>query len=270
MDAKAIFEKARKVKAKVAIGAPNDLKVANSVCKSAKRAVELGYANVLVITEFEEIKDDVEVEITTRPEKRLTELLNNGEVDAVVRGALSSDKFIDEVKRVFKLSVLERASLIESPSGELFFLGPTGIDEGLTLNQKIGFIIDGASMASRLDMVFRVGVLSGGRLNDLGRNPEVDRSLVEGEFIASRARDMGFQVKHYQILLEDALREKATFILAPNGVVGNLIFRTLVLVAGWNSLGAPVLNVGKIIIDTSRARGDYLRPIVLASALSGT
>ncbi len=56
--------------------------------------------------------------------------------------------------------------------------------------------------------------------------------------------------------------------LAPDGVSGNLIFRTLVLVAGGYGYGAAVL-MDKVFVDSSRVGGHYTKAIMIASALAG-
>ena len=62
-------------------------------------------------------------------------------------------------------------------------------------------------------------------------------------------------VKHYQILIEQAISDDANLILAPEGIAGNLIYRTLVHLGNGRSYGALYLksyNRNKIIIDCSR------------------
>jgi predicted methyltransferase MtxX (methanogen marker protein 4) len=58
-------------------------------------------------------------------------------------------------------------------------------------------------------------------------------------------------------------------VMAPDGVCGNLIFRTLALLCGARSMGAPVLMDNKVFVDSSRARGNFDGPIMLASAMVG-
>ncbi|HIH62108.1 MAG TPA: methyltransferase, partial [Methanobacteriales archaeon] len=43
-------------------------------------------------------------------------------------------------------------------------------------------------------------------------------------------------------------------ILAPDGITGNLIFRSLVLIGSARSHGAITLGIDPIFIDTSRAQ----------------
>jgi predicted methyltransferase MtxX (methanogen marker protein 4) len=72
--------------------------------------------------------------------------------------------------------------------------------------------------------------------------------------------------RHYEILIEDAVKTCGV-IIAPDGISGNLIFRTLVFLGGGHGHGAPVLNIGKIFVDTSRASPDYTNALLLAASL---
>ena len=103
-------------------------------------------------------------------------------------------------------------------------------------------------------------------MEDLGRSERVDRSLAEGELIASRARAAGVDARHKGILIEACQGDD--IIIAPEGISGNLIFRTLLLLCGANSYGAPVL-MEKVFVDSSRARGNFDGPVMLASCMAG-
>jgi predicted methyltransferase MtxX (methanogen marker protein 4) len=112
----------------------------------------------------------------------------------------------------------------------------------------------------------RAAILSGGRMEDRGRCERVDRSLLEGDQIAARARKAGIDAEHKGILIENCRGDD--IIIAPEGISGNLIFRTLMLLCGAQSYGAPVL-MKKIFIDSSRARGGFDGPVMLAGAMAG-
>ena len=86
----------------------------------------------------------------------------------------------------------------------------------------------------------------------------MDKTLNYAEFVTHKALEEGYDVRHYGILIEDAVGE-ADFILAPDGVSGNLIFRTLVLVAGGYGYGAAVL-IDKVFVDSSRVGGQVHKP----------
>ena len=99
----------------------------------------------------------------------------------------------------------------------------------------------------------------------MGRCERVDRSLLEGELIAARAREAGVQASHKGILIESCRGDD--IVIAPEGVSGNLIFRTLLLCRA-QSFGAPVL-MDRIFVDSSRARTGYNGPVMLASCMAG-
>lgn len=109
--------------------------------------------------------------------------------------------------------------------------------------------------------------MSGGRCEDMGRCKAVDRSIESARNIAKRLRDEGIDAYHCQILIEDAVKD-ADIIIAPEGISGNIIFRTIHLVGSAKALGAPVLNTDKVFIDTSRAKTDYRDSIALAMRLT--
>ncbi|MDD3398769.1 MAG: methanogen marker protein 4, partial [Candidatus Methanomethylophilaceae archaeon] len=56
-------------------------------------------------------------------------------------------------------------------------------------------------------------------------------------------------------------------IIAPDGMSGNIIFRALHFVGGCKALGAPVLNLEKVFVDTSRVKSDFQDSIALALRL---
>ncbi len=261
-----IEKKALENKARVAIGVRDPTP---KMLKSAKDAQDAGYAHVVLIGDkqkIEAIGTDLEVIGTNDPEKVLGELLRSKYVDAAVRGTARASGTLSNLKRALNQDQLHRIALLLTAEGKPFFIAPVGIDEGDELADKINFIKLGVEHIRRFGIEPVVGVLSGGRLGDLGRNRRVDRTLADGDFIVNRIREIGIEAKHHTILIEDAIRE-SNFILAPDGISGNLIFRTLVFLGGGDGMGAPVLMDDYVFVDTSRVGGHYTKAIMLASAL---
>lgn len=137
--------------------------------------------------------------------------------------------------------------------GHRFLLAPVGIDEGDTVSQKVQIIKAGAEFLLRLGIKPEIAVLSGGRAQDKGRSQKIDDSIAEGELVTAITRNK-YPVKHYFILIEDAIKNGSNFIMAPDGITGNLIFRSLVLVGGMKSYGALTLGIKEIFIDTSKSQ----------------
>ncbi len=243
-----IFNKAAANRATVGIGLGED---SRKVLKSARDAERHGHAKVITYDSAEE----------------MVAALRTGEVDAVVRGDLSANQTMVEVKSRFSLDHLLRAALMQPKGGRMFFLAPVGVDEGWNVEQKLEFIRYSAKLFRQLGVPMQAGVLSGGRMGDIGRSSEVDRSISDAIEVEGKGRAEGYDVEHCQILIEEAVSSK-NLIIAPDGIVGNLIFRTMHLVDGCVSMGAPILNLDKVFIDTSRAKRCYADSIALASALS--
>jgi len=197
----------------------------------------------------------------TNPEQALVDDLMSGRIDAAVRGTLSANITLKALKKSAGVDHLERIALLETVSGKKFLLTPVGVDEGWTVREKLDLITKGRIIAKKFGLPEKVGVLSGGRLGDVGRHPQVDASMAEAELVA-RLGD----ATHCEILIEDAI-ETCGLIIAPDGISGNLVFRTLVFLGGGHGHGAPVVNIGKIFVDSSRASPDYANALLLAASL---
>jgi putative methanogen marker protein 4 len=203
----------------------------------------------------------VTFQVSPEPAERMIADLTEGRIAAAVRGTLPANHTLSLLKHASGVESLSRAALLETAGGKKFFLAPVGVDEGWTVSQKIDLACRTRELAGRCGMRTEIGILSGGRSGDIGRHPEVDRSLADAELVAKMTGGT-----HYQILIEDAIRD-CGIIIAPDGISGNLIFRTLIFLGSGHGYGAPVLNIKSIFVDTSRATPDYARALRLAESL---
>ena len=199
--------------------------------------------------------------------KRLAEDLLNDRIDAAVRGDIDSNRAMGAVRRSFQMTKVLRAAFMQPLRGRMFLLAPVGIDEGWTIAEKVEIARLSARLMRRLDIEPEVGFMSGGRSSDKGRMAEIDRSIEAAEAATGIAVSEGIRARDVQVLIESAANE-CDVIIAPDGVSGNLIFRTLHFLGGADALGAPVLNIDRVYIDTSRAKTSYGDSIALASALA--
>ena len=206
--------------------------------------------------------DAVRVVEAVHPEAALVEALAAGDIDAAVRGTLPASSTLAALKAAAGVDHLERIALLETADGHLFLLAPVGVDEGWTVADKVRFVEHGRQIARSFGLAGGVAVLSGGRLGDIGRHPAVDRTMADAELVA---RLTG--AEHVEILIEEATRRYGV-VIAPDGISGNLIFRTLAFLGAGAGHGAPVVNIDKIFVDTSRASPDYTNAIMLAKSLA--
>jgi len=206
------------------------------------------------------------VTVYTDPDS-LVDDLRSGKIDAAVRGDMSSSVLLPRLKTAFGLNELQRVVILEPVGKKMVFMAPVGIDEGWSVPQKYELTERSVRLMRKLGMNERIAVMSGGRADDRGRNPYVDRSIDDALELVELLRKKGYDAYHAQILIESAV-DDADLIIAPDGVSGNIIFRTLHLLGGAKALGAPVINMDKVFVDTSRAKTDYRDSVALAKRLT--
>jgi putative methanogen marker protein 4 len=239
---------AKKNNARIGIGEGGGVAVKSSV----KKAEREGYGQISVYSD----------------EASLISALTSGEIDAAVRGTLEAKRVLNALKSKLKVESIMRIALLDTKGGELVLLAPVGVDEGQSRKERLMIIVQGQKLLSKFNMKARVGVLSGGRLEDMGRHMRVDETLSEGEELTKQAIKKGISAQHFGIVLEDAL-ESSNFVIAPDGMTGNMIFRALHFFGGAKAIGAPVVNIDYVFVDTSRSKKDFSDSIALAGALSG-
>jgi len=234
----------------IAIGIGSE-KGSERVAMSADMAAKEGYGQVTIYE---------------NPDRMIMDLLE-GEIMAGVRGDMASNDVLAAIRHGFGVNMVMRAAALQPHDGPFFFLAPVGVDEGWELEEKIEFIRLGKEMLDSIGIMPRFGILSGGRYSDTGRAVAVDRSIAQAEEVVKWGNEIGLDIEYDEILIEKAASSR-NFILAPDGVTGNLIFRTLHFLGRGRALGAPVLNIDRVFVDTSRAKQSYVDSIALASAMA--
>lgn len=193
--------------------------------------------------------------------------LRDGAIDAAVRGDLDSNGAMRAVREAFGVPKVLRAAFMKPVGGRLFLLAPVGVDEGWTVQEKVELARLSAGMVRRLGVEPSIGLMSGGRTSDRGRMAEIDRTIDYASEALVILRKEGLWASDVQILIEDAVNS-CDIVIAPDGISGNLIFRTLHFLGRGVAMGAPVLNIDHVYIDTSRAKASYVDSIALAAALA--
>ena len=216
--------------------------------KILKAAKLCDFAEVIVVDEGEET------------EKRLVDLVESGEVDAAVRGTARASKMIAELKS--RNYSFVRIALLETFYGKLFLLSPVGVDEGKTIAEKMVIAEEAKKVASKLGMSEKVAFLAGGRMSDVGRSEEVDKTLAEAELLSKVCGGI-----NREILLGDVEED---IVIPPDGIIGNYIFRALCYLGGGKEYGAYYAKLPFTLIDTSRSQSveGYLRALAFAAVMS--
>ncbi|MEE1129918.1 MAG: methanogenesis marker protein Mmp4/MtxX [Methanobrevibacter sp.] len=187
-------------------------------------------------------------------------------IDAVIRGSLPASNIMNKLKE--KYPTLSRATYVNN--GEIeFLLTPVGIDEGNTIEDRFRMTKSCIDFLKQVGKTPKIAVLAEGREDDFGRDSAVSNSIKESRKLTKLIQETGENVKNYYILIESAIKDECNIIIAPNGRVGNIIFRTMVLVNSWPSYGAVTFGMDRIYIDTSREQSieGYIRSLILAEEL---
>jgi putative methanogen marker protein 4 len=250
--------------AHIAVGVGSQYK--EKTIEGAEKAAEKGFARVTLVGSMP-MDTALDTVVSDRPDEALIELLKNGKVDGVVRGSLGANSTLRSLKRIMGLQKVQRVSLLKTPSGQFFFFAPVGVDEGWTVADKVDLGEAGVALIKKFGIEPRVGVLSGGRMEDRGRSSRVDRTMDDAEAVAAALRAKGIDAQHAAILFEDAVNTYE-YIIAPDGVCGNLMFRALCLVGRGEGYGAPLAGTDVVYVDTSRAGSGYDNAICLAGAMA--
>ena len=218
------------------------------------------------------IKNKIILVESKTPEKTIIEHLKNGEIDAIIRGSLSSSKFLFNLKKILGIKYINRLALLETFQGFQFFYGPVGIDECNSLEATKTFIKEAIRIIRGFNITPKVSVLSGGRKDDVGRDDKVDFTIKEAIEVVRffKEKSSGLEIFHDEILIEDAINRNANLIIAPEGISGNLIYRTLVHLGGGKAHGAIYMGLNKPIIDTSRVghASEIEGALILATVLN--
>jgi putative methanogen marker protein 4 len=195
---------------------------------------------------------------SNEPESEILNYLGKELISCVVRGSLGSTKFLQSLKTSQNISEIARLALLETYKGQQFFFGPVGIDECNNIRSKKIFLEKAIKILEALNLKPKISILSGGRVGDLGRNPDIDKTINEAKELVDhfKLEHPKLEINHTEILIEKAINDKSNLIIAPNGISGNLIYRTLVHLGGGKAYGAIYMDIGHIIIDTSRV-GDF-------------
>ena len=200
-------------------------------------------------------------------DKDMVQAVLDDKIHGVDRGSLPASNIMKEFKAVYPN--ITRATYVNGDEYE-FLLTPVGIDEGETVEDRLDIVKNCIDFLKRLGKTPKIAVLAEGRKDDFGRGPEVSQSITDSEKLTELIKEnTDEEVENYYILVEKAIKDGCNVIVAPNGRVGNIIFRTLVLLNSWPSYGAITFGMDKIYIDTSRDQSieGYVRSLTLADEL---
>lgn len=277
-------EAAKEKKSNIGIGLGDSEYHNNKILKASLNFLETQNSSVFIFgkkSSVNKIREQIQISNIKlqlkfiecqEPEKSIFEYLLNKSINSIVRGSISSTKFLKNLKIYLNSREINRLALLETYNNYQFFYGPVGIDECNNLEKKIKFLELAVRELNEINIIPKISVLSGGRISDTGRDAKVDKTIQDANKIVEimRKRFVNITITHDEILIEKAIENKSNLIIAPDGISGNLIYRTLVHLGGGKAYGAIYMGLKHTIIDTSRVSdiSEIHGALLLALALS--
>ena len=278
------YQRTKGIEAKIGIGLGDSEVHNNKILKAVISTLEPKYNSFFFFGNrksidqiadnklFSKNKEIITLVESDDPTSEILNYLKTSQISSVVRGNLGSAKFLLRLQSILNISEINRLALLETFTGYQFFFGPVGIDECNDFDSKVIFVDKAVNEIKALNLEPKVSILSGGRIGDVGRNSKVDNSIEVAQKVVDHFRDRNSSliIEHSEILIENAIAKKRNLIIAPNGITGNLIYRTLVHLGGGKAYGAIYMDIDRAIVDTSRV-GDISEirgAIILAQSLS--
>lgn len=261
----------------IGIGLYEDASILVSMLEELRRDIRMSSLTIAIYTsraDFELPASAGTILVQSEePESDMISDFQSGKLDAIIRGQLPSATFLEELKHRFSIQNVCRLALLSTSNDLDFFFAPVGIDEGRNIEEKEMLIDLAINLLDHLNIKPSIFVLSAGRLDDVERDESIARSIFDAIDVVEKmqAKHRHLKIQHGEILIENAFEKGANVIIAPDGVSGNLIYRTLLHLGGGHSHGAYYLNeeLPGPVMDTSRAGTveEYAGAVVLALRL---
>ena len=275
---------AKKTNAKIAIGVSKEERAKYRTINAVLQAKRRGFVNPILVGENLETYFDFEIINSPHPEKTLINLVLEKNVDGAVRGSFKANVILKELRSQLKLDKnvsSARFALVQHPlSGRAMYLAPVGIEEGRSFKEKEFIVTKGIELLQLIGIDPVIDVLAAGiSPDDIGRDEYADKTISDAEKIINlvKEKQKNIDIKTSGIQIENALEEGANLIIFPDGINGNLLYRSLVHITDWKSFGAifAVQNhnlTDFIFIDTSSIGTihEYRRALMFASAIVGS
>ncbi|TSC87846.1 MAG: methanogen marker protein 4 [Microgenomates group bacterium Gr01-1014_7] len=243
------------------------LRDSEEVRKSLKKGSE--HADIIVVSKHK-IKGFETVALgevsETEYSKALIKLLEDGKVDAIVRGQVKYGEFEKTFKAKFGfVSDIGMLALMQDIFGrQWFYTSADPFDKSEVPEHKIDLIEKSVRYMELYGIKAKIGVLAGDFTFDRGESAWIDQTIHNGEYIVKVLSDEGYDIKNYAHLINEAV-DNSNLIVFINGSQGNFVYRSLYQFGGALEMGAFVF-VPTPYIESSRYHFKYDAHIIEANA----
>ena len=150
------------------------------------------------------------------------------------------EKTYEEIKKQHAVDKIFRLSVFLTDKNVLLFSAPAGPDMNETPEDLLFCSKEGAAVMKHLGINPFIGIISGGRKGDIGRNETVDKTIHDAETLLEILIREKMPAKHYTILIEDAIKE-ANLLICPDSLSGEMILKTAAGVGEGREIGNILL-----------------------------
>ncbi|WNY25101.1 hypothetical protein [Methanolapillus millepedarum] len=172
----------------------------------------------------------------------------------------SQNELYQQMKQTAEAEKLFRLSVFLTEREKLLFLAPAGPDENETEDDLLFCAKAGISVMEELRIEPKIGIISGGREGDFGRDPRVDKTLTDAKNLQKRLDLEVIASKNYTILIEEAVKE-ANFLIVPNSLSGELILKTVTGIGEGREIGNILLFKQKNSTDAADFKTIYIEQL---------
>jgi Predicted phosphotransacetylase len=148
----------------------------------------------------------------------------------------SVGEMYSEIKQKTGADKIFRLSVFLTNKNKLIFSTPTGPDMNTDLSDLEFCAKTGRSIIQKLGIEPKIGIISGGREGDIGRNEVVDKTIEDAKNLQKLLEQEEISATHYTILIEDAIKE-ADFLILPDSLSGEMILKTVAGIGEGREIG---------------------------------
>jgi len=261
-----LLEKALPERRKVGIGvvAPTEalvagLRRAEAYCEPRVYGAEVpGFASVA----------------SAAPEDALLSDLENGVVDAAVRGQIHALAFRRRFVRPYGASFQpldEMVTVLEFPDGRPLLAGPVSNITAGTLEEKRKLLEASIRFCELAGLPIRIGLLAQCREEDLEElaGTPLEQVYRDTDRLVELFGDR-HDVRNYGVDFEKANEDGVTILIEPNGTTCNQVVRSLCFLDAVRFFGCPYMGARHVVVETFRNARDFPDVLLLAAALANS
>jgi len=230
------------------------------------------YTNLIIVGPYN--IDGFECIQTDDPDV-LIRLVKENKVNAVFRGnfdAIAVDNAIrtnfnyyEPINSIYLIQINRVKTLKENISKVINIL-PVSPSEDVNIASKIQNIDQVIRLFNMFEMTPQLGVLSAGKTSDvfIGK-VEIDKTLVEAEFLVNWYKNKGYNIKHFNHQIEYAIID-CNIIICANAITGNQVLRTLSFFGYTQFLGSITTTLPFIYGQIAQSFREWDKSIILLNA----